>query len=144
MNPKLKTYIRIDANGRDIAGSNVLRTKMPVTGRWRELDSSLCCAPYIAIETTPADAYVSNIVISILCDDIEVMAITSTGDSTTIQEMVDILNANFSYLGTFSTDGTIITLKLHLSIAETLCASGTLTMSVTGTGTTTTTTTTLP
>ncbi len=139
-NPKLNTYIRIDANGRDIAGTNVLRTKMPVTGRWRQLNANLCCGPYIAIETTPGDTYVSDIVISILCDDIEVMAITSTGDSTTIQEMVDVLNANFSYLGTFTTDGTTITLKLHLPIAETLCAEGTLTMDVTGTGTTTTTT----
>jgi len=141
---KLKTYIRIDSNGRDVAGSNVLRLKMPVTGRWRELSAYECCGPSVSIEVTPGDVYVSAIVLSILCDDVEVLAITSTGSSTTIEEMVTSLNTNFGYLGTFSTDGTTITLLLTLSIADTLCADGTLTMDVTGTGTTTTTTTTLP
>ncbi len=36
-NPRLKTYIRLDSSGRDIPNTNVLRLKMPVTGRWREL-----------------------------------------------------------------------------------------------------------
>lgn len=140
-NNKLKTYIRIDGNGRDVSGSNVLRLKMPVTGRWRELPAYECCGPSISIEDTPADSYLSAIALSILCDEVEVLAISSSGSSTTIEEMVAALNANFGYLGTFSTDGTVITLLLHLEIANNLC-DGTLTMAVTGTPTTTTTTTT--
>lgn len=39
----LKSYIRLDSKGRKIAGSNVLRQKMPKVGRWVELETYQCC-----------------------------------------------------------------------------------------------------
>lgn len=137
-NNRLKSYTRLDGQGRRVPGSNVLRLKKPVTGSWVEDEAYQCCGPSITVEGTPEDVFLANIVLSILCDDVEVLSITSLGDSTTIEEMVDVLNANFSYLGTFSTDGTDITLLLHLNIANTLCPDGDLTLEVGGTPTTTT------
>lgn len=138
-NNKMKYYVRLDGEGRKIPGSGVLRLKKPVTGSWYEEVANTCCAPSISVVGTPADTYVSDIVLSILCDDVEVLAISSSGSSTTIDEMVAALNSIYGYLGVFSTDGTDITLLLKLEIAQSLC-DGTLTMDVTGTPTTTTTT----
>ena len=139
MNNKMKLYTRLDGSGRKIAGSSVLRLKKPVTGTWiEESPVDVCCAPSISVTGTPADTYVSDIALSILCDDVEVLAISSSGSSTTIEEMVDALNANFSYLGVFTTDGSDIFLALKLEIATALC-DGTLTLDVTGETTTTTT-----
>lgn len=138
-NNRIKSYSRVDASGRIIPGSTVLRLKKPVTGNWVENTTYQCCFPSITIVSTPDDVYVSDIILSILCDDVEVLAISSSGTSTTVDEMVDSLNVNYGYLGTFSTDGTEITLLLKLEIAESLC-DGTLSMAVTGTPTTTTTT----
>lgn len=39
----LKGYVRIDGSGRIIAGSLVLRKKMPKNGRWYEAPAYLCC-----------------------------------------------------------------------------------------------------
>lgn len=141
-NNKLKAFTRLDSSGRIVPGSTVLRTKMPVTGRWISMEAYACCFPSITIESTPGDVSVDDIVLSILCDDVEVLNIVSGSTSTTIDEMVAALNTNFGYLGTFSTDGTSITLLLKLDIAQSLCPDGDLTMDITGTNITTTTTTT--
>ena len=38
-----KAYIRIDGSGRDVAGSLLLRNKMPGNGKWREVVAYQCC-----------------------------------------------------------------------------------------------------
>ena len=52
-NRDLKAYIRIDGSGRDVAGSLVLRTKMPKNGKWRQVLASQCCNPVVT-PATPA------------------------------------------------------------------------------------------
>jgi len=51
-NRDLKAYIRIDGSGRDVAGSLVLRTKMPTNGKWRQVLASQCCNPVVPTTTT--------------------------------------------------------------------------------------------
>jgi hypothetical protein len=51
-NRDLKAYIRIDGSGRDVAGSLVLRTKMPTNGKWRQVLASQCCNPVVTPPTT--------------------------------------------------------------------------------------------
>ena len=41
----LKGYVRIDGSGRIVAGSLVLRKKMPKVGKWVEVQTYLCCEP---------------------------------------------------------------------------------------------------
>lgn len=141
-NNKLRAFTRLDGSLRVVPGSTVLRKKKPVTGRWMEITAYECCAPSVEITVTPTDAIISDVVFSLLCDDVEVSVTSLTTDvSTSIDDLVAILNANLGYLGVFTTDGTIITLKLILDIANTLCPEGDLSMTVEGTPTTTTTTT---
>lgn len=42
---KLKAYVRIDGMGRIVAGSLILRRKMPKTGKWIEINAYECCNP---------------------------------------------------------------------------------------------------
>ena len=43
INRKQKAYIRIDGSGRDVAGSLILRNKMPGNGKWKEVLAYECC-----------------------------------------------------------------------------------------------------
>jgi len=122
LNLKLKTYIRLDSSGRDIPNTNVLRQKMPVTGRWRELSAYECC--YAAVDIVlGVDDFTTDNTIILQCDgdNIAVFTVAST-TPTTLQEFVNALNTALSYLGIFSTDGTDVFLKLKLEVAETLCS----------------------
>lgn len=48
----LKAFVRYDAQGRVVAGSLVLRKKMPKVGKWYELPAYECCNPTTTITTT--------------------------------------------------------------------------------------------
>ena len=50
----LKGFVRFDGQGRVIAGSLILRKKMPRVGRWQEITTYECCAPTTTTTTTSA------------------------------------------------------------------------------------------
>ncbi len=41
----LKAYVRFDGTGRVVAGSLLLRRKMPKVGKWMEIQAYECCNP---------------------------------------------------------------------------------------------------
>ena len=41
----LKAYVRFDGSGRIVAGSLILRRKMPKVGKWMEIPAYECCNP---------------------------------------------------------------------------------------------------
>lgn len=49
---KLKAYVRFDGQGRVVAGSLVLRRKMPKVGKWMEIQAYECCNPTTTTSTT--------------------------------------------------------------------------------------------
>lgn len=56
----LKAYVRYDASGRVVAGSLVLRRKMPKNGNWKELPQNIayeCCSPTTTTSSTTAISY---------------------------------------------------------------------------------------
>ena len=55
-----KAYIRIDGSGRDVAGSLLLRNKMPGNGKWREVVAYQCCNFTTTTTTTQAVVIVSG------------------------------------------------------------------------------------
>jgi len=121
-NNKMRFYTRLDSQGRRIPGSGVRRLAMPKTGRWVEDVLDVCCFPFTAVELTVEDVATDN-TLTILCDDSAVAVFTfDSGDVTTVAELTAFLNANYSYLGSFSDDGTDITLNLKQEIASTYCA----------------------
>ena len=132
MNNQLRYYIRMDQRGMLVSGSGIWRLKKPSTGRWKEVEGDVCCSPFTALTDTPADVSITDITVTIACDATTVLTVVAPGTSTDIITLVAILNTNLSYLGSFSENGTVVTLNLIQDIANTLCT-GTLTMTVTGT-----------
>lgn len=49
---KLKAYVRFDGQGRVVAGSMILRRKMPKVGKWMEVPTYECCNPTTTTTTT--------------------------------------------------------------------------------------------
>jgi len=47
----LKAFVRLDSQGRIVAGSLVLRKKMPKVGKWYEVPAYECCV-YTTTTTT--------------------------------------------------------------------------------------------
>lgn len=46
-NKKLNAYVRFDGSGRVVAGSLILRKKMPKVGRWQQIRAYECCEPVL-------------------------------------------------------------------------------------------------
>lgn len=49
---KLNYYVRIDASGRPVAGSVILRQNLPKIGRWKMIPTSECCNGITGTTTT--------------------------------------------------------------------------------------------
>lgn len=52
----LKAYVRIDGSGRVVAGSLILRKKMPKVGKWMQIQAYECCDPNYPTTTTTTTA----------------------------------------------------------------------------------------
>lgn len=129
-NNRTFTFIRVDASGRDVVGSNVLRRRKPVTGRWRQLNAYECCNPLLvqSIDSTPASFSLTTVNFHLLCDGVAVADRSVVSTTTNQTTLITALNANFSVYGVFtplSTTG--VTLALHDDIAQALCPDGVLT-----------------
>lgn len=131
-NNKIKSFIRLDASGRSVVGSLVNRKSTPKTGRWREILAYECCNPFTLITSTPADVSLTGITFTLLCDDVEIAVNNIATATTTIQDVVDALNASLSIYGVFAVSGTDITLSTPAATKTSLCA-GELTFVITQT-----------
>jgi hypothetical protein len=49
---RLKAYVRFDGSGRIVAGSLILRRKIPKVGKWVEIPAYECCNPTTTTTTT--------------------------------------------------------------------------------------------
>lgn len=52
VNKNLKAFVRYDGSGRIVAGSLILRKKMPKVGKWKEIDAHECCGTTTTTTTT--------------------------------------------------------------------------------------------
>jgi len=127
-NNELKTYIRLDHSGRMINGTNINRKKMPVTGRWKEINAYLCCNPVltVALTSTPADVTLTTVNFHLLCGATEVANLDVVATTTDLATLVTALNTNFSTYGVFTASGSDIELALYKNIADALCPDGVL------------------
>ncbi len=50
----LKAFVRFDGTGKIVAGSLVLRNKIPKNGKWVEISAYECCNPTTTTTTTVA------------------------------------------------------------------------------------------
>jgi len=129
-NNKLKTYIRLDHSGRMIPSTNVLRKKMPVTGKWVEINAYQCCNPILTeiLNSTPASLSLTTVNFHLKCGGVDVAKLSVVSTTTNQATLITALNTNFSVYGVFtplSTNG--VTLSLYKDIADALCPDGVLT-----------------
>jgi hypothetical protein len=131
----LKGWVRFDGNNNAVAGSLIFRKNKPKVGNWKEYtDVNLCCSPYTLISNVVPGTPPSNLCavgFSIYCDDFSVLSASSTLNLVGIsaQAVVDGLNAQFSFLGTWVVVSTSeVGLQLKQTIADSLCPSGVLTI----------------
>lgn len=127
MSNKLRYWVKLDASGVPVGGSNVNRPKKPVNGRWIEVDGGDCCGPVISvIPSFP----ITDTVVTLLCDASPVFVSSSTYDFTTMVNLINYLNNNVSSVGVFSAVGTAVHLHVKKKLAKSICASGTVTMTI--------------
>lgn len=128
----LREFVRLDGSGNDIIGTNVYRKKFPATGRWRELTPEPCCSNLSLEFATDGD--IADPVLTLLCDSAAVLVITLDGTTTTTLEgLKNALNSKAGYVGSFNINDTedSIVWNVKQSVANSLCADGTLTFTVT-------------
>lgn len=130
----LKGYIRIDASGRIIPGSAVLRKRKPLNGRWAELDTYLCCDG-ISVSDEPQDAFpYTTAVVSLTCSGGGSIVTDVNLTAADVAALPAALNASAAgALGTFSLNpnGTEVDLMIKQSVVDSLCPDGTITMAIT-------------
>lgn len=138
----LKAYSRFDGTGRIVPGSTVLRRNKPKNGNWKETQAYECCdgngcdLPPITLTASGFTSAVfdrsctPNIIFR--CDGNLVLEIrTSEIFRPTPFSMVGFYNdlsVTYSWMGTWSLNGTIATLELNGNIAKQMCPDGVLTM----------------
>jgi hypothetical protein len=129
----LKGWVRFDGNNNAVAGSLIFRKNKPKVGNWKEYtDVNLCCSPYTLISNVVPGTPPSNLCavgFGIYCNEFSVLSATSTLNlfDVSAQTIVDGLNAQFSFLGTWVVVSTSeVGLQFKQTIADSLCPSGAL------------------
>jgi hypothetical protein len=140
----LKAYSRFDGTGRIVPGSTVLRRNKPKNGNWKETQAYECCdgggcdlppIPLTAsgfttdsiIGCSPYIRFFCNGEQSILEINTNFLCIATPGFNNMV-EFYDVVALCYSWMGTWSLNGTIATLELNGNIAKQMCPDGVLTM----------------
>lgn len=139
----LKAYARFDGTGRIVPGSLILRRNKPKVGKWTEVITYECCnsgggcvIPDVTVSTIatgfPYDTPGCTIYVRFKCDGLTIWEISGLGFpiSTTLEEFIYGMNLLYSWLGTWTLDGTTVTLVMNGGVANALCSTGELTMNI--------------
>lgn len=119
LNPRLREYVQIDIRGNDVPGTNRYYKKQPRVGRWRELTNAPCCASF-NLTATLADPTDDTFTVTVLCDAAAFLVVTVTlpAATTTLDEVISGLKKYASYVGKWSTDGTLVELQVSPAVAK--------------------------
>jgi hypothetical protein len=139
----LKAYSRFDGTGRIVPGSTVLRRNKPKNGNWKETQAYECCnssegcvIPEVTVSTIatgfPYDTSGCTIYVRFKCNNITIWEISGLGFPipTDLEEFIYGMNLLYGWLGTWTFDGTTVTLVMNGGVANALCSTGELTMSI--------------
>lgn len=130
----LKGWVRFDGDNNAVPGSLILRKNKPKVGNWKEYtDVNLCCSPYTLVSNIlpglPPDA-LCVVGFAIYCEGFgSVLSASSSLNLVDVsaQAIVDGLNAQFSFLGTWVVISTSqVGLQIKQTVADSLCPNGAL------------------
>jgi hypothetical protein len=126
----LKAFVRYDGSGRVVSSSLILRKQKPKVGKWTEIQGYECCNDVTLTFTVPSPT-ITDVVLRLFCNGTQIHYLFTPSDSTTIADVINILNNTFNVLGTFSNpSGNIIELVMSGDQKTALCPVGTLTFDV--------------
>lgn len=126
----LKAFVRYDGSGRVVSSSLILRKQKPKVGKWTEIQGYECCNDVTLTFTVP-NPTITDVVLRLFCNGTQIHYLFTPSDSTTIADVINILNNTFNVLGTFSNpSGNIIELVMSGDQKTALCPVGTLTFDV--------------
>ncbi len=130
MSRKLKYWVKLDKENTPIAGTNLARPKKPVKDRWQEILKETCCGPEIIAEDV--DFTLTGVNVEITCDlGASFVVDLPDDDTTTLVELLTLLNDRFGYVGKFWIDGADIVLKVNSDFYKNFCPEGVLTLAIT-------------
>lgn len=129
----LKAYERYDGNGKVVPGSLVLRDRIPKNGKWKEVETYLCCNG-TELFYTPASYPIVTPNVLIFCNGTNVDNDGAPGTANNINELVALLNgetgtANYGHYVAQS-DGSV-KLTVPQSVVDSFCPTGTLSFTIT-------------
>jgi hypothetical protein len=137
-----KAFVRY-ANNKAVAGSLIVREKAPKVGTWKEVDYDLCCdtsgcnLPPVTLTAsgftadtgcTPAILFYCNEDQLITAASSNLACIAIPAPINMIAFYNQIVVPCFSWMGTWSIDGEVVTLEMNGNLANLMCPDGELTM----------------
>jgi hypothetical protein len=129
-NRPLKAFVRFDGSGRVVSSSLILRKNKPKVGKWKEIEGYECCND-VTLTFTPESTTIANVTLRLFCNGTEINYLFTPRDSTSMVDLITILNQTFNVLGTFTNpSGNIIQLVMSGEQKTALCPTGTLTFDV--------------
>lgn len=125
---KERVFVRYTKKGRVVPGSMIVtQGTYPKDGTYKEVMPDLCCSNYTARYAAPTNfpwdsGYVGISFGCVTLDpDASWMWLYVPGSPTNIQELLDILNNEASFLGSFELDGTDIVFNVAPEVAQKMC-----------------------
>ena len=126
---KERAFIRYTKSGRIIPGSLIItQGTYPKDGTYKEVMPDLCCSNHVARFTYDGPPFPWNygwISISFGCvtvdPDTSWLWLVVPGNPQNLQEVVDILNNEASFLGSFELDGDTIVFNVAPEVSNKMC-----------------------
>jgi hypothetical protein len=130
-NRPLKAFVRFDGSGRVVSSSLILRKNKPKVGKWKEIEGHECCNDVTLTYDIGESASLIDVSLRLFCNGTLINYLFTPRDSTSMVDLIAILNQTFNVLGTFSNpSGDIIQLVMSGAQKTALCPTGTLTFDV--------------
>lgn len=98
---KLKTWVRIDGTGKVIPGGPIFQAHKPKVGKWREINTNLCCNEITSTTTsTSTSTSTTSTTTTVASFAFEAYPGISTGDACGHVNPMITVYANTTILGT--------------------------------------------
>lgn len=124
----LHTFIRIARDNSPIDGTNKSLKSAPRQGRWLKVDAitgNVCCDNVTLNTDSPGAG--TYLILTFVCDSTTIATISLPELTSTTETLIDDLNTNLPYLGTFSIGEDTDTIDLKINRTSLPPCDGTLT-----------------
>jgi hypothetical protein len=147
-NRPLKAYVRYDGSGRAVSSSLIWRKNKPKVGNWKQIQGYECCddpvcppsdcqLPDVEMSTDISEVITGGgegaIGFSFACDFEDVglfFYISVPIDPLTPEQIVTQINQRWGWLGTWSSEGTVIKVVMSGCLENSICPNNNLSLGI--------------